>query len=149
MKRRIVTSIIWSVALYAAETWAYFKKEYILRLKAFEMWECWCGGRWNDQLERLENKWRGATNGTGRKKSHGCDLEKEVGLDRSYTQRWKLANGGDKTKGENDWVYAKWVSERSVVCGIKEKGITQERMENMEAKNLPKWRNTNGDDDEI
>ena len=28
------------------------------------------------------------------------------------------------------------VSERSIVCGIKEKGGKQERMENMEAKNL-------------
>ena len=36
--------------------------------------------------------------------------------------------------------YAKYVSERSVVCGIKEKGRKQERMENMEAKSLPNGR---------
>jgi len=36
--------------------------------------------------------------------------------------------------------YAKSVSERSVVCGTKEKGGKQERMENMEAKNLPNGR---------
>src|SRR6218665_2342817 len=30
------------------------------------------------QLERHENKLRGTANGTGRKKSYGCDLEKEI-----------------------------------------------------------------------
>ena len=68
-------------------------------------------------------------------------------LDRPYTQRWKPAKGGDrgsddrkKTKGKKTIGHAKWISERSVVCGIKEKGGKQERMENMEAKNLPNGR---------
>jgi len=37
IKKRIIKAIIWSVALYAAETWTY-KKEDIRRLEAFEMW---------------------------------------------------------------------------------------------------------------
>ena len=60
---------------------------------------------------------------------------------------WKPAKGGDrglddrkKTKGKEMIGYAKWVSERSVVCGIKEKSGKQERLENMEAKNLPNGR---------
>jgi len=36
--------------------------------------------------------------------------------------------------------YAERVSVRIVVCGIKEKGRKQERVENMEAKNLPHGR---------
>ena len=36
------------------------------------------------------------TNGTGRKKSYGDDLEKEETLDRSYTQRRKPAEGGNR-----------------------------------------------------
>jgi len=43
-----------------------------------------------------------------------------------------------KTKGQKTIGYAKWVSERSVVCGIKEKCGKQERMRKMEAKNQPK-----------
>src|SRR6218665_995477 len=45
--------------------------------------------------------------------------------------------------------YAKSVSERSVVCGIKEKDGKQERMENMEAKNLPNGRTLTMMNDEI
>src|SRR6218665_128598 len=96
------------------------------------------------QLERHENKRRGTTNGTGRKKSYGCDLEKEEKLDWSYTQRRKPSEGGDrgsddrkKTKGKETIGYAERVPERIVVCGTKEKGRKQERVENMEAKNLP------------
>ena len=37
-----------------------------------------------------------ATNGTGRKKSFGCDLEKEEKLDWSYTQRRKPSEVGDR-----------------------------------------------------
>ena len=37
IKKGIIKAIIWSVALYAAETWTY-KKEDIWRLEAFEMW---------------------------------------------------------------------------------------------------------------
>jgi len=37
IKHGIIRAIIWSVALYAAETWTY-KKEDIQRLEAFEMW---------------------------------------------------------------------------------------------------------------
>jgi len=83
---------------------------------------------------------------TRKRKPNGCDLEKEEKLDWSY-QRWKPAKGGDrgsddrkKTKGKKTIGYAKWVSEWSVVCGIKEKGGKQERMETMEAKNLPNGR---------
>src|SRR6218665_661996 len=46
--------------------------------------------------------------------------------------------GKDQGEG-NDW-YAERVSERIVVCGTKEKGRKQERVENMEAKNLPHGR---------
>jgi len=63
----------------------------------------------------------------------------------------KPAEGGDwgsddrkKTKGKETIKetigYAEWVPERIVVCGIKEKGRKQERVENMEAKNLPNGR---------
>src|SRR6218665_3940553 len=86
-------------------------------------------------------------NGTGRKKSYGCDLQKEEKLDRSYTQRRKPAEEGDRgsddrqeTKGKETIGYAERVSERIVVCEIKEKGRKQERVENMEAKNLPHGR---------
>src|SRR6218665_3565049 len=86
-------------------------------------------------------------NGTGRKKSYGCDLEKEEKLDWSYTQRRKPSEGGDrglddrkKTEGKETIGYAERVSERIVVCGTKEKGGKQERVENMEAKNLPHGR---------
>jgi len=37
IKKRIIKATIWSVALYAAETWTY-KKEDIWRLDSFEMW---------------------------------------------------------------------------------------------------------------
>src|SRR6218665_1015865 len=37
IKKGFIKAIIWSVALYAAETWTY-KKEDIRRLKTFEMW---------------------------------------------------------------------------------------------------------------
>src|SRR6218665_2176493 len=47
-----------------------------------------------------------------------------------------------KTKGKETIGYAERVSERVVVCGTKEKGRKQERVENniMEAKNLPNRR---------
>src|SRR6218665_1047760 len=97
-----------------------------------------------DQLERYENKRRGTTNGTGRKKSYGGNLGKEEKLDRSYTQRRKPAEGGDKgsddrkkTKGRETTGYVARVSERIVICGTKENGGKQKRVENIEAKNLP------------
>src|ERR1051325_4933197 len=37
LKKRIITSLIWSVALYGAETWTLAKGD-ISRLEAFEMW---------------------------------------------------------------------------------------------------------------
>src|SRR6218665_788906 len=90
---------------------------------------------------------KSTTNGTGRKKSYGCDLEKKEKLDWSYIQRRKPSEGGDtgsddrkKTKGKETIGYAERVSERIVVCGSKEKGRKQERVENMEAKNLPHGR---------
>ena len=66
----------------------------------------------------------------------------------SYTQRRKPSEGwGDrgsddrkKTTGKEKIGYAERVSERIVVCGTKEKGRKQERVENMEAKNLPHGR---------
>src|SRR6218665_3837896 len=90
---------------------------------------------------------KSTTNGTGRKKSYGCDLEKEEKLDWSYTQRRKPSEVGDrgsddrkKTKGKETIGYAERISERIVVCGTKEKGRKQKRVENMEAKNLPHGR---------
>src|SRR6218665_969827 len=37
IKKRLINGLIWSVALYAAETWTY-RKEDIRRLEAFEVW---------------------------------------------------------------------------------------------------------------
>jgi hypothetical protein len=37
LKKRIIKTVIWSVALYASETWT-LKKEEIRKLEAFEMW---------------------------------------------------------------------------------------------------------------
>ena len=37
IKKRILRAIVWSAALYSAETWTY-RKEDIRRLEAFEMW---------------------------------------------------------------------------------------------------------------
>ena len=74
---------------------------------------------------------------------------KEEKLDWSCrpTQRRKPSEGGDrgsddrkKSKGKETIGYAERVSERIVVCGTKEKGRKQERVENMEAKNLPHGR---------
>ena len=109
---------------------------------------CWCGGGWKrsagetwKQMKRYYNWYK--------KKRSLMDLiwKRKKKLDRPYTQRWKPAKRGDSrsdgrknTKGKKTIRYAKWVSERSVVCGTKEKGGKQERMENMEAKNLPNGR---------
>ena len=53
----------------------------------------------------------------------------------------QIRNDRKKTKGKETIGYAERVSERIVVCGTKEKGRKQERVENMEAKNLPHGRN--------
>src|SRR6218665_436952 len=45
-----------------------------------------------------------------------------------------------RPSGKETIGYAERVSESIVVCGTKEKGGKQERMENMEAKNLPNGR---------
>ena len=37
VKKRIIKSMVWSVALYGAETWT-LKKEDIRKIEAFEMW---------------------------------------------------------------------------------------------------------------
>ena len=37
VKRRIVKAMVWSVALYGAETWS-LRKEDIRKIEAFEMW---------------------------------------------------------------------------------------------------------------
>ena len=50
------------------------------------------------------------------------------------------SNDRKKTKGKKTIGYAEWVYERIVICGIKEKSGKQERVENMEAKNLPNGR---------
>jgi len=110
---------------------------------------CGCGGGWKrsagetwKQMKRYYNY-----NGTRKKKSYGCDLQKEEKLERPYTQRWKPAKGGDRgsddrkeTKRKKTIGYAKWVSERSVVCGIKEKGGKTEKNGKHGAKNLPNGR---------
>jgi len=51
-----------------------------------------------------------------------------------------LVSAGNSLSLKFGYIVNKWVSERSVVCGIKEKGGKQERMENMEAKNVPNGR---------
>src|SRR6218665_879785 len=75
------------------------------------------------------------------------NMAKQIKMDWLYSQRRKPCEGGDrgsddskKTKGKETIGYAKRVSERIVVCGTKEKGRKQERVENMEAKNLPHGR---------
>ena len=50
------------------------------------------------------------------------------------------SDGRKKTKGKETIGHAERVSERIVVCGTEEKGGKQERVENMEAKNLPNGR---------
>ena len=42
MKKRIIKSMVWSVALYGAETWT-LRKEDIRKIEAFE---CGFGGKW-------------------------------------------------------------------------------------------------------
>ena len=37
VKKRIIKSMVWSVALYGAETWT-LRKEDIRKIEAFEMW---------------------------------------------------------------------------------------------------------------
>ena len=37
MKKQIIKSVVWSVALYGSETWTMRKKE-VERIQAFEMW---------------------------------------------------------------------------------------------------------------
>ena len=37
LKKRIVRSVVWSVALYGAETWTLLKTD-LQKLEAFEMW---------------------------------------------------------------------------------------------------------------
>ena len=85
IKKRSIKGIIWSVALYAAETWTY-RKEDIRRLEAFEMrvWRriekiSWRDMKTNEDALQLviEN----------RNKSYRFDMEKEEKLDWSYTQR--------------------------------------------------------------
>ena len=39
LKKRMIKSIVWSLALYGAETWT-LRKEDIRRLEALEMWLC-------------------------------------------------------------------------------------------------------------
>jgi len=45
-----------------------------------------------------------------------------------------------KTKEKKTIGYAKLIPERSVVCGLKEKGGKQEKMESIETKDLPNGR---------
>jgi len=54
-------------------------------------------------------------------------IRKKEKLNHSYNQRWKPAMGSDrgsddrkKTKGKETIGYAKWVTERIVVCRINE-----------------------------
>src|SRR6218665_2245819 len=145
IKKRIIKAIIWSVALYAAETWTY-RKEDIRRLEAFEMWVwrkvekiSWRDMKTNEEVLQIVQEERSLMDVICRRKKK---------MDWSYTQRRKPSEGGDrgsddrkKTKGKETIGYAERVTERIVVvCGTKEKGRKQERVENMEAKNLPHGR---------
>ena len=57
-------------------------------------------------------------------------------MDRSYTQRGKPAKGGVRGLDDRKETTGK-DTERSVVCGIKEKAGEQERVENVEVNKLP------------
>src|SRR6218665_2745931 len=79
IKKRNIKAIIWSVALYAAETWTY-KKEDIRRLETFEMWVLrrmekinWRDMKTNEEVLQISRR---------KKKPYGCDVEKEEKLDR-------------------------------------------------------------------
>ena len=50
LKKRMVKSLLWSVTLYASETWT-LRKEDIKRLEAFEMW-IW---RWIERINWMEH----------------------------------------------------------------------------------------------
>src|SRR5277367_1616345 len=53
LKKRIVKTIIWSIALYAAETWT-LRKADIKRVSALEMW-CWRKMEKISLAERITN----------------------------------------------------------------------------------------------
>ncbi len=51
VKKKIVKAVVWSVALYGAETWTLLR-EHVRRLEAFEMW-IWRrmeGVSWQDKV---------------------------------------------------------------------------------------------------
>ena len=54
LKKRMVKTLVWSVALYGAETWT-MKKKYIERLEAFEMW-VWRRMMRIDWMEHITNR---------------------------------------------------------------------------------------------
>ena len=84
--KRIIKTIIWSVAFYAAEAWTY-KKEDIRRLEAFEMWVgrkmekiSWRDMKTNEEVLQMVQKERSLMDVIWRQ-------EKEEKLDWSYAQR--------------------------------------------------------------
>src|SRR6218665_3283300 len=79
IKKRIIKAIVWSVALYPAETWTY-RKEDIRSLEAFEMWVwrrmekvSWRDMKTNEEVLQLVQEKRSL-----------MDPEKEEKLDRPY-----------------------------------------------------------------
>ena len=55
LRKRLVKSIVWSNALYSAETWTLLKTD-ISRLEAFEMW-CWrqmLNIKWQDKISNVD-----------------------------------------------------------------------------------------------
>ena|SRR6218665_834459 len=78
-----------------------------------------------EEISLIDVIWRRKKNWIGRKPSEGGD---------------RGSDDRKKTKGKETIGYAVRVSERIVLCGTKKKGRKQERVENMEAKNLPHGR---------
>ena len=67
-KKQMIKSLVWSVALYAAEAWT-MRKVDTQRLEAFEMW-CW-EKKFQDQLQRTCHQRRSTFKGK-RKAIHHC-----------------------------------------------------------------------------
>src|SRR6218665_820197 len=76
IKKEIIKAIIWSVALYAAETWTY-KKEDIQRLEAFEvcMWRkiSWRDMKTNEELLQIVQEERSLMDVIWRRKKNWID----------------------------------------------------------------------------
>src|SRR6218665_2285833 len=84
IKKRIIKAIIWSVALYAAETWTY-KKEDNRRLEAFEMWVwrkmekiSWRDMKTNEEVLQMVQEERSLTDMIWRRKKIGLVIYSEA-----------------------------------------------------------------------